>query len=592
MKIFKSLRTNLSFIKKIWKKNKLYVFLMAVTNLINSVFPIINIIIPKLVIDTIMHGNSVKYVVFYILILIVANVAWGAINGFLNDNYLSVQGSMCSMQLLVGISAKAAELDMKQIENHNTLVKLNMAKNVIYKGIDYNLISGFFSFIGSLILLITLSSLLFSVSFWFVPIIIIISILNVFISYRIELNNAKFQETYQDSMTKMNYFSDILEGKGFIKEIRLYNLASWIKRKCNNTINELNKSIKKKNLRWYPFRLLQVVLTNFLNYGLYLWLAIMAFLKTITIGTFTMLFSSVSSFSNNFGTCIKFISSLSINSEYISSYDEFMSIESELSKLPLAKTDDFLTDEFSIKFDNVSFKYNDSQNYILSNLNFEFYKGQTYAIVGKNGAGKTTLINLLCRLYDPTIGSITCCGNDIRNYDLDIYRDKFSAIFQNFANLSFSIRDNICLDKDFKENFANNLIDDLKLSELINSLPNKYNTYLNKRIDSEGIILSGGQEQRLAIIRALYRNPEILILDEPTSALDPISEDALIKLIHRQIKNKMIIYVSHRLSSVSMADCVIFIDNNTIEDYGPHKKLYEKNLKYREFYDAQAKYYK
>lgn len=587
---------NIKYLISVYKQNKMYVSITALISLLNSIFPLVNIVLPKLVIDAVTEGSDIKLVIFWVIILAFANIAFGAVNTYISNNYLSIQGSIASMQLLTNISRKAAELDINQIEQQSTAIKIELAKNVVYRGIHEDLIAGVFSTIGSMVMLFTTAGMLFSLNPLFILIIIVISIVNIYINFRIELDNISLQTENQKSMTKMNYFTDVLEGRNFIKEIRLYGLQHWFQYKCDETIRAISQNSKNMNKRWYPLRLLQNFGINFMNYGLYLWLALLTFSRKITIGSFTMLFSAVTSFSSNFNNVVSFLSRMAINSEYLSAYNEFMSMESNIDRNTenessvLIKND--LTQKFNLKFNNVAFRYNEAQELILKNINIEFQKGKIYAIIGKNGAGKTTLINLMCRLYDVESGNITLNGIDIRKIPITQYRNYFSAIFQNFENLAFSIRDNIVLDQNGNDEILQDICEKLSILDFIENTKYGFDTNLYKYLDDNGVILSGGQNQRIAIARALYRNAPVLILDEPSSALDPVSEDALIQLIHKNTEDKVVVYVSHRLSSAKFADSVIFIDGNTIADCGKHEVLYERNGSYREFYDAQAKYYR
>jgi len=252
--------------------------------------------------------------------------------------------------------------------------------------------------------------------------------------------------------------------------------------------------------------------------------------------------------------------------------------------------------KIKIKFEDVSFAYPNVKSNTLENINFTFESGKVYLIVGENGAGKTTLINLLARLYEPTKGTIYFNNTPINEINHKTYRSNFSIVFQDFKYFSFTVAENVALDK-YKEGskqIDEKIISNLKKAgtwEKINSLPNGINTNLDKIFYEDGVILSGGENQKLALARALFRDTGIIMLDEPSSALDPISEDELLNSFKEIASNKMVIFISHRLTCAKSADQILFIKNNTIYETGSHQELMDRNGDYAQYYKTQAKHY-
>ncbi|MCD8314378.1 MAG: ABC transporter ATP-binding protein/permease [Firmicutes bacterium] len=597
----KAVKLNFGYLAEVWRDDKKYVTVSALTTVINSLFPLVNIILPKLVIDAIQYSGDMNYIIVLIAALWGLNLLSGLYNSFINSQYLGLRGSMSAMKFLTKISSKASELDLSQVERKETTDKMEMARQVIYNGIHNDAISSAVEIVSSIIMIATTVGIVATASWWLVLAIVLVSVVCTFIDFRIEKDNVEVQRENQKSMTKMNYYTGLLEGKGFTKEIRLYDLGRWIESKCDEMMSQINKNLTAKNRKWGGWRAFESAVSITLNYGAYLFLAILAFLEKITIGNFTMYFSSISTFRSNFTNCISILTKFGINAEYIEAYNDFMSMESEIAKT--TDTSDGESGEKSyekpvvssapaLRFENVDFRYSPERELVLRGVNLTLKPNEIYAVVGENGAGKTTLINLICRFYDPTSGVITLDGEDIKHIPVRSYRAEFSAIFQGFSNISFSISDNISLDRDFDGTKAENLMESLGMNEFVEELPAGYGTYLTKTLDDDGVFISGGQNQRLAIARAMYRSSPFLLLDEPTSALDPLAEDALMQLIKEQADGKTILYVSHRLSSIHIADKIIYVHNNTVEGFGRHDDVYRENESYREFYDAQAKHYK
>ena len=589
-KYFNAISVLGQYLRTVFKDDPKYAFLSIITTIINNLFPIVNIILPKFVIDSI-SKVEISRVVVLIIILLISNLAIRLFNSIISSQYLTVLGTMSSMRFLTNISRKTSELDLSQIECKEIRDNIDMAKNVIYRGIHQDVIQSSAKFITSIIMMITTIAILINSSFFVFVAILITCLICSWISFKIESDNVSIQVSNQEAMTKMGYFTDTLEGRRFSKEIRLYHLGKWIEKKCFEISDVIRNNLTASNKKWSVARCLQMTLSTFLDYGSYMFFAMMALLRKISIGDFTMYFQSVSSFKSSFESFLSFFSKILINAEYIAAYNQFMNLKSTIvsgeNKIELNDKG-----KYNLSLKNVSFKYDISTDYILKNINLDFQHGKTYVIVGENGSGKTTLLNIICRFYDPQEGTVFLNDEDIKSLNIVEYHSLYSAIFQGFDNLSLKIRENISLNQDFVEGKASYYIENMGMKKVIDNFQDGYDTYLNKNIYESGVILSGGQNQRLSLTRAFYRESPFLILDEPTSALDPVAENALINLIKENANNKTIFIVSHRLSSVSLADKVIYIDNGEIDGFDTHQKLYNKNKKYMEFYDAQAEHYR
>lgn len=248
--------------------------------------------------------------------------------------------------------------------------------------------------------------------------------------------------------------------------------------------------------------------------------------------------------------------------------------------------------EHIIEFLNVSFRYPRSENYVLRNVNLTIRQGEHLSVVGVNGAGKTTFIKLLCRMYDVLEGEIRIDGINIKEYSDDEYRKLFAVVFQDFSLFAFSLKDNIILNEKEDEKKLENTLKMAGLYDDAMKLENKFETTIFKSYDEKGTELSGGQQQKTAICRALYRDSPIVILDEPTAALDPIAEYEIYKRFNDLVGGKTAIYISHRLSSCKFCDRIAVFADDTIKEYGTHDELVNiKDGIYAGMYAAQAEYY-
>ena len=276
----------------------------------------------------------------------------------------------------------------------------------------------------------------------------------------------------------------------------------------------------------------------------------------------------------------------------ISYFKSFFDIKNKFNYISKVSGEDkILSKPFEININNISFKYEGSDNYIFKDFSLKIKEGEKIALVGINGAGKTTLAKLLAGLYYPSEGDILINDVSIKDFNINNYYKHVSMVNQNIYPLAFTIKDNIICNDKFDENKFNQVLIDAGLKEKVNSLKNKENTYISQNFSSEGINLSGGEMQKMYLARALYKDSSFLILDEPTSALDPLAEGELYNKYATLVKNKTSIFISHRLSSTRFCDRIYFLKNGKIVEEGSHDELMAKKKEYYKMFNVQAKYY-
>ncbi len=270
---------------------------------------------------------------------------------------------------------------------------------------------------------------------------------------------------------------------------------------------------------------------------------------------------------------------------------EYFDLESNMYKgsLPVEKRSD---NRYCIEFKDVSFKYSDTEDYILKNINLKFEIGDKLAIVGMSGSGKTTLIKLLCRLYDPTEGEILLNGINIKKYRYNEYLDLFSVVFQDIALLSFTLAENVACTSDYDSNKVIDCLDKAGLGDKISILPQGIETYLHTDYNASGINVTEGTAQKIALARALYKNAPFIILDEPTASLDPVAEADIYARFNDIVTDKTTLYISHRLASCRFCNNILVFDKGSIVQHGSHEDLLtDITGKYYEFWTTQAKWY-
>ncbi len=288
---------------------------------------------------------------------------------------------------------------------------------------------------------------------------------------------------------------------------------------------------------------------------------------------------------------ISFLGTMRTNAFYVAQWFEFLDIPNKMyqGSLSVEKRTDY---DYDVEFRNVSFKYPGSDNYVLKNINMKFQISKRLAVVGMNGSGKTTFIKLLCRLYDPTEGEILLNGIDIRKYNYKEYMDIFSIVFQDFRLPSLKLGENVGSGIGYDEQLVRESLEKAGMAGRVQEMPDGLDTYLNRDFEDCGINLSGGEAQKVAIARALYKSSPFLILDEPTAALDPVAEAEIYNQLNDIVGEKTAIYISHRLSSCKFCDEIVVFHEGQVVQQGSHEALVaDRDGKYFELWNAQAQYY-
>lgn len=313
--------------------------------------------------------------------------------------------------------------------------------------------------------------------------------------------------------------------------------------------------------------------------------------KSIMVGDFMLYVATITRFVTGVSSLVNHIGGLVYNNQFLKLLFDYYDLPDDryLGTLPIEKRSD---NEYEIEFKNVSFKYPKTDFWALKNVSFKFKIGERLAIVGMNGSGKTTLIKLLSRLYEPTEGVITLNGIDIKKYDYDEYQSIFSVVFQDFHIFAFSINDNVSCSLNGDKEKVVECLEQAGFGEKLKELPNGIETIITKLYDNDGIELSMGEKQKLAIARALYKDAPFVVLDEPTASLDPISEQEVYNKFNEMVKDKTAIYISHRLSSCRFCDKIAVLHEGKLVQVGNHDELVrDENSKYFELWNAQAQYY-
>lgn len=323
---------------------------------------------------------------------------------------------------------------------------------------------------------------------------------------------------------------------------------------------------------------------------IYILIGLKALVGTVSMGSVTQSYAAVFKLVSAAGKLSVSLSEIRSNNNYLELLYEFLDLPSELhegKEIPVQSEAGW-----EIEFHNVSFRYPSSEEYVLNNLTLKLASNNRTAIVGMNGSGKSTMIKLLCRLYKPQSGYITLNGKDIRNYEYNAYINLFSVVFQDFQLLAFPVGQNVAVSKDYEEEKVWQALKKAGMADKVRELPFQLEQSIYKNFEEDGIEISGGEAQKIALARAIYKDAPIVVLDEPTAALDPISEYEVYSKFNEMIGGKLALFVSHRLSSCRFCDWIAVFHNGQIVQFGTHNELLTNtDGKYYELWNAQAQYY-
>lgn len=390
------------------------------------------------------------------------------------------------------------------------------------------------------------------------------------------------------------FFFHLISNYSMGKDIRIFKMFDVIRRKGTAARDDIERAQKQAIRDGMKVSMRALLVQNVFTVAVYAYVGIKAIYGMITIGDVTKYISAIILLQTQISVVFSLLININTQNIYLESYNELMDVKNQKydGTLPVEKRYD---NEYELEFQNVSFHYPNSDRMVLKNVSFRLKKGQKLAIVGANGAGKTTFIKLLCRLYDPTEGAIFLNGIDIRKYDYNEYTGIFSIVFQDYKIFSFSVAENVAAGPEFDRDKVVRSLQDAGIYERVQRMSSGIDSKLLKDQqdgDEEGIEISGGEKQKIALARALYRDAPVVILDEPTSALDPIAEQDIYTRFNDMVAEKTAVFISHRMSSCRFCDEIAVFDAGQIVQHGTHEELVtDTGSIYHRMWEAQAQYY-
>ena len=566
---------------------KKYIIFKLIISVVGALLPLAVVILPGKIINTI-NSDVINYseLIIYVILLTIYPLIWYILKYTLNRQIIkaSSEFNIHSNEL---VYEQQAKIDFEELETPEVQHLRERAASAM--GRLLSIVDIYCGFLSNIIGFISMCSIISMLNPLIIILLILLVVLNSLSSKWLQgkarKNRLKSDILNRRKMTYCYAFDDLW----FAKEMRLFQSHRFLIAQMSENEKETNKNHLEYVKDEGAANIVPVLTSVIQQIIIYAYLIFLVIQKGLLIGTMTMYLSAVVSLYNSINALFGSYVSLSGMQYDLSDISSYFSMN--LRQLTTGNQNPGDCVE-SIEFINVSFRYPGSERFALKNINIKINGKERLCIVGENGAGKSTFINLLARMYFPTSGEILLNGKNIYEYDYLEYIKLFAPVFQDFCKYEFELKNNICLSNEVDVGKLKEVLSSLSLDSLVEKLPKKEDTFIGKWVDPEGFEPSGGEAQRIAIARALYKGGEIYILDEPTAALDPNAEYEIYTQFSNMIKHKTAVLVTHRLSAVQLADKVAVFDNGQVAEYGTHAELYAKGGIYTEMFDKQAQFYR
>lgn len=591
-------------VKLVWQSGKWILFLLSFIAIFKGITPVIGSLLSKNVLNELQSiiqtgvlpasefwsSRLFELIIFLFMYRLLVRLV-NEINKALNR----IAGETVVKQVKLHIMEKAQYIDLASYDDSEFYEKMENANReagtrpLTVLTQTFSVISSSIEFISYLVILLTAPDL-----WWMSIVITMISVPSAIVNFVYRKKTYKYIKKNSKERRKMSYYSGQLVNKGVAKEVKMYGLGGLFIQRFTDVFKEYYRGLRKLILNESVWHIVISVISCGSNLLFWCLIAQKVFIGEFLIGDYTLYTGAISSVSTCISTLIVTSAGIYEGTLFIDNLIEFLD---EPQRVTTPSGDAPRVSHgcgHTIEFKNVSFRYPGTDKDVISHIDLKFSPGETVVLVGLNGAGKTTLIKLLTRLYDPTEGEILLDGINIKEYELSSLYGVFGIIFQDFGRYSVSVEENIRfgdLNKPHVDGDVENAAIQSAANEYIEALSSKYQTPLTRVFEPDGIELSGGQWQKLAIARAFYADSDILILDEPTAALDPMAEQEIFNQFGRLGENRTTIFVSHRLSSATTADQIVVLEYGKVIENGTHEELMDLNGAYYKLFTTQADKY-
>lgn len=605
--------SDITVLKKLFaryaKHNKSTIVVCIFLALVDGIRPYITIILSGVLIDGLADGRDFTTLISWMAMGLAAVFFMQILSNYLRE-YFNARVENCMERQNRDMNETSMQIDYEHLENQEIQAKKRKQEQVvnarggIYWMLIWPLDRGLTGFIQVITALVTALPLFLGGgdnthgiwgSGWTSLLLVVLLGASVYASYGVDrqLNKKgkKAFDQYADCNKVSNYLlHNIIFGNETGKDLRIFHQEKLIEEGVHAREGEAAEALKKARGIYMTKDGLERTFSNLCCGFVYFYATMKAYLGIISIGSVVQYAASILKCVEGLSEVMYALSAWRNAADYGREYLDYVNFENRKYQgtLPIEKRRD---NRFLVEFDHVSFCYPGSDKYVIRDLNLKLDIGEKMAIVGRNGSGKTTFIKLLCRLYDVTEGTIRLNGIDIRKYDYQEYMDLFSVVFQDYRMFSLKLGENIAASEKVDEEKARDALIRAGLEERLENLPKGLDTYIGKEFDELGVNASGGERQKMAIARAIYKGAPFVIMDEPTAALDPVSECEVYAGFDKMVGNKTAIYISHRLASCRFCNDILVFDAGNVAQRGSHEELIMQDGLYQKLWNAQAQYY-
>jgi ABC-type multidrug transport system fused ATPase/permease subunit len=581
--------------RQAWRYHKRFlldIMLYAVSNLFD---PFIVILFPKWIIDEILGvGKMERLLSLAILMGLCSLVTKNGRSYAQKDS--EMQGEFLMMKLRLQCNTIHMSVKMEDLENPEYLDRKNHAMKIIWNSGDF--VSYCLSFADLAINSLQLIAFLFLITRVNVLLaigVVLLYVLNTYKDLLINKRNYQIDVSLTPIQRKLTYFDRVFSDFSYGKTIRLNGIADWLLGKARTVRAESALLENRKDANLLPGQMIGVLLECVQEFGIYVFLIYDVIKEGMTIGDFTMGLSAIHQFSSSLSKITNSYRSIGRLGYYVSAYREFLDeyLPKDQSGKPVPKLD---RGQLELEFRDVWFCYPRTESAILKGVNLKIHAGEKITLVGENGAGKSTLIKLLLRLYEPTKGQILLNGVNIQEIEPKAYQRLIASVFQDYKMYAVTVAENVMFESIDPNDQAQHIkldqaIQESGLKDRVERMKDKTATILGKQFVEDGLELSGGEAQKLAVARALYKDAPILILDEPTANLSPMAEHAMYQKLAAISQDKTTIFISHRLASSQFCNRVVVLEDGVIAEDDTHENLLKHGGIYAELFRLQAQYY-
>ncbi len=611
----KAMRMTLRGMDLLYKADPKYFGTLIVKKIWSALTPYVGIYLSALMIDELAGGRDPEKLKMYVIASLVSAAAIALVSAFIN-RALNIYGQVTWYAFNKLYRDKFMDMDyvdMDSGETHILYEKIRQNANAAGRGllkvedIFMSLISSVATLAGGVAMTFILfvsrvpdsaGRLTFLNSPLFILAIIAVLMLVTYLSPAIENVIGKFYAKNAGRHNLGNQLFSFFTGLAYeikwMSDARIYRQDRFSVKYANDKEGVFSSKgfyAKASYTKLGPLSAASSAVSVIFTGVAYVFVCLKAWAGAFGVGEITQYIGALTMVSGAIGTMITSLNELRNNAEFLGLTFDFLDIPNKMYQGSLT-VEKRMDNDYEIEFRDVSFKYPGSENYALRHVSFRFNIGEKLAVVGQNGSGKTTFIKLLCRLYDPDEGEILLNGINIRKYNYGDYISIFSVVFQDFRLFALPLGQNVAINASYDAKKVDECLEKAGFTLDTEKMPQGLDTYLYKNLDKNGVNVSGGEAQKIAIARALYKNAPFIILDEPTAALDPIAEADIYSRFSEMVTDRTAVYISHRLSSCRFCDKIAVFDRGAVVQVGTHDALLaDAGGKYHELWHAQAQYY-